>query len=115
MNVLCSDASTELEEDGVRIALTVVDTPGFGDNIDNEFACVFPGCRQGVANGVQTASRKLLDTSSVNTTTFWRKSLESSVTRASGTTAFTLFCTSSPLLDMRKRSFLLPIRVLTPA
>jgi cell division control protein 11 len=31
---------TELEEDGVRIALTIVDTPGFGDNIDNEFACV---------------------------------------------------------------------------
>lgn len=32
---------TELEEDGVRIALTIVDTPGFGDNIDNEFAYVF--------------------------------------------------------------------------
>ena len=31
---------TELEEDGVRIALTIVDTPGFGDNIDNEFALV---------------------------------------------------------------------------
>ena len=30
----------ELEEDGIRIALTVVDTPGFGDNIDNEFAYV---------------------------------------------------------------------------
>jgi septin family protein len=29
---------SELEEDGVRIALTIVDTPGFGDNIDNEFA-----------------------------------------------------------------------------
>jgi cell division control protein 11 len=28
----------EIEEDGVRIALKVVDTPGFGDNIDNEFA-----------------------------------------------------------------------------
>lgn len=28
----------ELDEDGVRIALTIVDTPGFGDNIDNEFA-----------------------------------------------------------------------------
>lgn len=27
---------TELEEEGVRVALTVVDTPGFGDNIDNE-------------------------------------------------------------------------------
>ena len=28
--------SVELEEDGVRIALTVVDTPGFGDQIDND-------------------------------------------------------------------------------
>jgi len=25
----------------VRIALTIVDTPGFGDNIDNEFAYVW--------------------------------------------------------------------------
>ncbi|KAJ7354684.1 GTP binding protein [Mycena albidolilacea] len=30
--------NVELEEEGVRIALTVVDTPGFGDNVDNEFA-----------------------------------------------------------------------------
>ncbi|KAJ6629511.1 Septin-domain-containing protein [Mycena sp. CBHHK59/15] len=30
--------SVDLEEEGVRIALTIVDTPGFGDNIDNEFA-----------------------------------------------------------------------------
>lgn len=30
----------ELEEDGVRIALTIVDTPGFGENIDNEDAYV---------------------------------------------------------------------------
>ncbi|ORX63385.1 cell division/GTP binding protein [Basidiobolus meristosporus CBS 931.73] len=28
--------NTELEEDSMRIALTVVDTPGFGDGIDNE-------------------------------------------------------------------------------
>ncbi|CEG79424.1 Putative Cell division protein GTP binding protein [Rhizopus microsporus] len=28
--------SIELDEDGVRISLTIVDTPGFGDNIDNE-------------------------------------------------------------------------------
>jgi septin family protein len=34
----------EFEEDGVRIALNVVDTPGFGDNIDNEFACVASLC-----------------------------------------------------------------------
>ena len=26
----------ELEEDGVKIVLTVVDTPGFGDSINNE-------------------------------------------------------------------------------
>jgi len=36
----CFSAFSELEEDGVRIALTIVDTPGFGDNIDNEFAYV---------------------------------------------------------------------------
>lgn len=30
--------NVELEEEGLRIALTIVDTPGFGDNIDNEFA-----------------------------------------------------------------------------
>ena len=35
MRILMS-GSLELEEDGIRIALTVVDTPGFGDNIDNE-------------------------------------------------------------------------------
>lgn len=27
---------SELEEDGIRIALTIVNTPGFGDNINNE-------------------------------------------------------------------------------
>jgi septin family protein len=31
----------DLDEDGVRIGLTIVDTPGFGDNIDNEFAYVY--------------------------------------------------------------------------
>lgn len=30
--------NVELEEDGMRIGLTIVDTPGFGDNIDNEYS-----------------------------------------------------------------------------
>lgn len=36
----CLSSSSELEEDGIRIALTIVDTPGFGDNIDNEYSSV---------------------------------------------------------------------------
>lgn len=33
---LTSCCMAEMEEDGIRISLTVVDTPGFGDQIDNE-------------------------------------------------------------------------------
>lgn len=29
-------AELELDEEGTRISLTIVDTPGFGDQIDNE-------------------------------------------------------------------------------
>ena len=29
--------TVELDEEGLRIALTVVDTPGFGDGVDNEY------------------------------------------------------------------------------
>jgi cell division control protein 11 len=31
--------NVELEEDGVRISLTVVETPGFAADLDNSFAC----------------------------------------------------------------------------
>ncbi len=31
----------ELDEEGTRISLTIVDTPGFGDQIDNEARFVF--------------------------------------------------------------------------
>ncbi|KAG6920142.1 hypothetical protein DXG01_004908 [Tephrocybe rancida] len=34
--VAIKPVNVELEEDGVRISLTVVDTPGFGNSIDNE-------------------------------------------------------------------------------
>ncbi|KAF8740169.1 hypothetical protein AX14_008357 [Amanita brunnescens Koide BX004] len=37
-NISIRPVSVELEEDGLRISLTVVDTPGFGDNIDNRNA-----------------------------------------------------------------------------
>ena len=32
----------ELDEEGTRISLTIVDTPGFGDQVDNEARFVLP-------------------------------------------------------------------------
>ena len=38
-----SPAELELDEEGTRISLTIVDTPGFGDQIDNEARCeIYP-------------------------------------------------------------------------
>ena len=35
-SVINSPLLLELDEEGTRISLTIVDTPGFGDQIDNE-------------------------------------------------------------------------------
>ncbi|KAF5355449.1 hypothetical protein D9758_006393 [Tetrapyrgos nigripes] len=37
-NVKIKPVTIELEEEGVRVSLTIVDTPGFGDSIDNDLA-----------------------------------------------------------------------------
>ncbi|KAJ3115959.1 hypothetical protein HDU96_010753 [Phlyctochytrium bullatum] len=34
--VQISPTTVEMEEDGIKLSLTVIDTPGFGDNINNE-------------------------------------------------------------------------------
>lgn len=48
-------SAVELEEEGVRISLTVVDTPGFGDNIDNEHTfAAFPPHLRGMVGDVNT-------------------------------------------------------------
>jgi cell division control protein 11 len=39
-------AELELDEEGTRISLTIVDTPGFGDQIDNEARHVHTVTRQ---------------------------------------------------------------------
>jgi septin family protein len=36
------DSISELDEEGTRISLTIVDTPGFGDQIDNEARYAVP-------------------------------------------------------------------------
>ena len=34
--VKINPVTVEMEEDGIKLTLTIVDTPGFGDSIDNE-------------------------------------------------------------------------------
>lgn len=96
--------NVEMEEDGVRIALTIVDTPGFGDGIDNEYRWVEPWVTGIVSqrsspalppSDTTAASRKSRAIWNDNTTTFSLKNRESSETRGSGITEFTRCSTSS--------------------
>lgn len=88
----------ELDEEGTRISLTIVDTPGFGDQIDNEARYITPYPRISIysSNTGQLAFLRSSDTSSDNTTTFLRKSHVSSVTLDSGITVSMSSYTSSP-------------------
>lgn len=91
----------ELDEEGTRISLTIVDTPGFGDQIDNEARYVqllYAAWRSLTV----PVSRKSLVISSDSTMTSLRRSLVSSVILASATTAFTFCSTSSRLPGMGK-------------
>lgn len=88
----------ELDEEGTRISLTIVDTPGFGDQIDNEarFVPHFPGC--GAISALTCAAfLRLSDTLSVSTMTFLLRNRGSSATQDSGITVFMLCSISSPL------------------
>lgn len=36
-----NNESTELEEDGIKVSTNIIDTPGFGDNLNNDEKWVF--------------------------------------------------------------------------
>lgn len=89
----------ELDEEGTRISLTIVDTPGFGDQVDNEARCDIAAPQTlHLCFGADfrlPVSLKLSASSRGNTTTFWPRSRVSSVTLGSGTTVFMPCSTSS--------------------
>ena len=87
-------AELELDEEGTRISLTVVDTPGFGDQIDNEDRHVCSLLQSLMSNAILLASPRLSNTLSVNMTTSLLKSRGSSAIQDSKTIAFTPYSTS---------------------
>ena len=95
---------SELEEDGIRIALTVVDTPGFGDNIDNAHSFVLISAFFYLdIHLISLGFRKLSTTSNVNMTISLQNSRALNVTLVSGTTESMLFFISFLQLVMRKQ------------
>ena len=88
----------------MRIALTIVDTPGFGDNIDNEFAyadLIIPQPDIIIMSITCTDSRRSLAISNVNTTTFSPRNHALSVTLDSGIIEYMHFSTLSHRLVIR--------------
>jgi hypothetical protein len=95
-------AELELDEEGTRISLTIVDTPGFGDQIDNEarydYTTRAPNTPSLANITCLAASQRLSATLRDNMMIFWPRSRVSSVTPDSGTTVSTPCSTSSPPL-----------------
>ena len=61
----------ELDEEGTRISLTIVDTPGFGDQIDNEARYIIGQLRRYTMNVNKfSAFLRSLVILNANTTTF---------------------------------------------
>lgn len=100
-----TDYGTELEldEEGTRVSLTIVDTPGFGDQIDNEARFEVPILQFSMlAEKWVSVLPKSWATLSVNTTTSWPRSPELSVIPGLETIVCTPYSTLSPQRVMGK-------------
>jgi hypothetical protein len=84
---------TDIEENGVRLCLTVVDTPGFGDFVNNDerFAFCFPSPQ--APSNMSLVGDQLLRTSSRVSTSIWNTRTWSTA-KKSLTTVSMLACTS---------------------
>lgn len=95
----------ELDEEGTRISLTIVDTPGFGDQIDNEARFAYPALVYlfnflfMALTFLTTASQRLWVTLNDNMMTSWPKNRASSVTQGFEITGYTPYSTSLHQLD----------------
>lgn len=92
----------ELEEEGVTLHLTVVDTPGFGDALNREEKYISTAF-----NTLLLALRRLPSTLNSNMMNIWNKSRVRKCERIFEILAYTLSSTFYPLLGSTSMLFLL--------